>query len=124
MARVWLRRLSEVKEVARELLRLVGAESDELRAGITGRSLGRLRRLFEVRELVRELFLLVGAEREELRGGTTGRCMERLLESASRDFDECESDTVRFLCCRVSVRPDDTVGGRRLDRWEPGLEEA
>lgn len=37
MANVWLRRLSDVREVARELLRLVGAESDELRGGMTGR---------------------------------------------------------------------------------------
>ena len=37
MATVWLRKLSDVRDVARELLRLVGAESEELRGGITGR---------------------------------------------------------------------------------------
>lgn len=37
MARVWLRKLSDVRDVVRELLRLVGAESEELRGGITGR---------------------------------------------------------------------------------------
>ena len=43
MAMVWLRKLSDVREVARELLRLVGAESDELRGGTTGRPTGRPR---------------------------------------------------------------------------------
>lgn len=36
MARVWLLRLSEVSDVAREGFRLAGAESDELRVGMTG----------------------------------------------------------------------------------------
>lgn len=83
MAKLWLRKLSEVREVARELLRLVGAESEELRAGITGPSEGRFRRLLEAKEVGRELSLLVGAEREDFGSGMERRCMERLLVSDS-----------------------------------------
>ena len=105
-----------VKEVARELLRLVGAESEELRGGMTGRSIGRLRKLLDVREVARELFRLVGAEREELRGGMNGRCIERLLSSVSRDCIETDSETGRGPCLVISVRPVEVVGGRRLER--------
>jgi hypothetical protein len=116
MAKSWLRRLSDVREVARELFRLVGAESDELRGGMAGRSVGRLRRLLEVREFARELFRLVGAESDERRGGMTGRPVEQTLESVSRDRVDVESETVRFFCPWISVRPVDAVGGRRPDR--------
>ena len=37
MAKVWLRKLSDVRDVVREFSRLVGAESDELRGGTIGR---------------------------------------------------------------------------------------
>lgn len=83
MAKLWLRKLSEVSEVARELLRLVGAEREELRAGITGPSVGRFRRLAEAKEVGRELFLLVGAEEEDFWSEMEVRCVERLLVSAS-----------------------------------------
>ena len=39
MASVWLRRLSDVRDVARELFALVGADNEDLRGGITGRQL-------------------------------------------------------------------------------------
>lgn len=41
MAKVWLRKLSDVRDVVRELVLLVGAESEELRGGMTGRPFGR-----------------------------------------------------------------------------------
>lgn len=76
-------------------------------------------------DVARELLRLVGAESEELRGGMTGRPTRRPLESMSRDFADTESDMVRCLCRGTFTEPsDDTGGGRWLDRWEPGLDEA
>lgn len=74
--------------------------------------------------MARELLRLVGAESEELRGGMTGRPTRRPLESMSRDFADTESDMVRGLCRGTFTEPsDETGGGRRLDRWEPGFDE-
>lgn len=96
MAKVWLCRLSDVKDAARELFALVGADNDDLRGGTTGRRTP-LESVFckktgTVSDMV--CFLLCGGPEELalLPGSVVARRLEEALDGFLTELDDLRDE--------------------------------